>query len=184
MAKKEQPSKPIEVAPGKVVSDHKASLALSRGQLDIVIRYLREIAAPAIQHRDSQKGIIHETATISKIADMLEKRPNLDWHFKLSRPRSGSPSSRAGTLIENVQIGRNIHKFIISRAVTKDVDHGTELKNAIEDFCKIHNIGRTKAYQAYVEYKKYRGYNMRCEPMPIRERVSKRQKSTRKQLKK
>ena len=165
-------------AAGEPISDDIASSALDRGEPSIIVQYLREHVAPAIEK--------HGTSAIHKLADMLERRPNLNWHLKLCRSRPGSPSNPASTLCANLELGRQIHKEL-ERKIAEFPR--ASRKGALKRACEIvrsnrDDVGKTRAYQAYQLYVAHLEFNKRYEPIPIPERVPRRRSALRKQLKK
>jgi|SRR5271166_287394 len=163
------------------ISDQAAFHALHRGEFDMVVRYLREIAAPAIRNR--YRGQICATATIHGIADMLQGRANLDWHLVRKWSRRGRPFDAADTLMKNIRIGWRVavHPESGYRASTVEGDdpdstQRENLKNAVVDVCTELGIKQAHAYKCFDLFQKYNRHNERDEPMPIpgRRRTEKR----------
>jgi hypothetical protein len=152
------------------LDDIAVSHALHRGELEIVVRYLREIAAPLIRNRS--RGQICSTATIHMIADMLEERPNASWHLKLKRPRQGNPNA-AATLLENIRIGSWIASQPGSgwdERTGKQQKRSGVLLGILEDARIKFGVKNSQARECFALYRKYWGHNSRCEPMPIPDR--------------
>jgi hypothetical protein len=142
-------------SPDEAVSDHIANLALERGRLDIVARYIRETVIPPIRNR---KFGPHATDTLWKLADMLEAQPGLRQHLRLERAERGSPSDPARTLYQSLEIGAQIDRL---------VKGGDAVAAAVAIVCDARAIGKTKAYEAYENFKQYKKCDDRLEPMPI-----------------
>jgi hypothetical protein len=179
----------------KPIPDISASRALNTGQLDIVVRYLREVAAPAVALRDRHRGIIHGTATIQKIADMLEQLPTSEQYLKRVRHRPGATSNEVDTLLKTIEIGRLIQGHLRQQLMdelkrlekicqtkicqTKIILKPPKLSLAIDHIYKELKIGRTRARQAYKVYQEYCEHDARLEPMPIPDRSSRRRSRAR-----
>jgi hypothetical protein len=149
------------------LDDKVVSRALHHGDLAPVVRYLREIVAPAVQHRIP--GRICGTNTVGLLADMLEGRESTLWHLKRVSARRGKPTDVAATTMKNIRIGASVQARLQS---------GTVLKAAIADVCEEFEIKPAHAYKCLELYKTYRYHDERGEPMPIPERPRRRRVKT------
>jgi hypothetical protein len=157
------------------LDDVAVSHALHRGELDIVVRYLREVITPLIQRR--VPGRFGSSATIGLLADMLEGRESTPWHLKRVWARRGAPSDVAGTALKNIRIGACIAAHPQSGEFIgplRPSDPQPVLKNAIADICAKFGITPAHAHKCFILFKKYRFHNERDEPMPIPERSRRR----------
>jgi hypothetical protein len=161
--------------PLQSLDDVAVSHALHRGELDIVVRYLREVIKPLVQRRVA--GRFGSTATIGLLADMLEGRESTPWHLKRVWARRGAPSEVAGTALKNIRIGACIAAHSQSGEFIGPLrlsDPQPVLKNAIADICAQFGITPAHALKCLALFKKYRFHNARCEPMPIPDRPRRR----------
>jgi hypothetical protein len=160
------------------LDDVAVSHALHRGELDIVVRYLREVITPLIQRRQRRvPGRFGSTATIGLLADMLEGRESTPWHLKRVLARRGAPSDVAGTALKNIRIGARIAAHSQSGEFIgplRPSDPQPVLKNAIADICAEFGITPAHAHKCFALFQKYRFHNERDEPMPIPERSRRR----------
>lgn len=143
--------------------DIAVSHALHRGDLAPVVRYLREVVTPLIQHR--VRGQFGSTATIGLLADMIEGRESTPWHLKRVWPRRGKPTDVAGTTLKNIAIGARIAVHPLRK---EKLDAAVK---AIED---QYGITKAHAYKCFHLFEKYNFHNERGEPMPIPERPTRR----------
>jgi hypothetical protein len=142
--------------------------ALHHGELDVVVRYLREVIAPLVQRR--VHGRFCSTATIGLLADMLEGRKSTPWHLKRVWPRRGTPADVAGTAMTNIHIGACVAAHPQSGEFIGPLrasDPQPVLKAAIADICREFRITPAHAHKCYALFKKYRFHDKRGEPMPI-----------------
>jgi hypothetical protein len=153
------------------LDDLAVSHALHHGELDVVVRYLREFVGPLVQRRI--RGRICGTATIGLLADMLEGRESTPWHLKRIWARRGRPSDVPSTALKNIRIGACIAAHPQSGEFIgplRPSDPQPVLKNAIADICAKFDITTAHAHKCLTLFKKYRFHNDRCEPMPIPDR--------------
>jgi hypothetical protein len=119
------------------VSDPVASLALDSGELEIVVRYLRETAVPAIRKCFPRSTLV----TLHKLADMLERRSNVKFHFQLRRNAEFNPAdSYIKTLCRLKWAAESIG---VKRAFAKE------------------RVSKTKGYEAIKEWERYREHQQR-----------------------
>ena len=159
----------------QALDDIAVSHALHRGDLAPVVRYLREIVTPLIQHRVS--GQFGSTATIGLLADMIEGRESTPWHLKRRWSRRGTPMDVASTALKNIAIGARIAAHPQSGEFIgplRSSDPQPVLKAAVEDIRTEFDIKPNHAYKCFELFKKYRFHNKRGEPMPIPERPARR----------
>jgi hypothetical protein len=159
----------------EVLDDVTVSHALHRGELAPVVRYLREVVTPLIQHR--YPGQFGSTATIGLLADMLEPRESTPWHLKRVWSRRGKPTDVAGTALKNIAIGARIAAHPQSGEFIgplRPSDPQPVLKAAVADICTEFEITPDHAYKCLELFKKYSFHNERGEPMPIPERPARR----------
>ena len=149
--------------------------ALHHGELDVVVRYLREVIVPLVQRR--VRGRFCSTATIGLLADMLEGRESTPWHLKRVWSRRGTPANVASTAMKNIRIGACIAAHPQSGEFIgplRPSDPQPVLKAAIADICREFRITPAHAYKCYALFKKYRFHDKRGEPMPLSDRPRRR----------
>lgn len=150
------------------LDDMAVCYALHRGELDVVVRYLREVIAPVVQRR--VRGRFCSTATIGLLADMLEGRESTPWHLKRVWSHRGTPADVAGTAMKNIHIGACIAAHPQSGEFIgplRPSDPQPVLKAAIADICREFRITPAHAHKCYALFKKYRFHDKRGEPMPL-----------------
>ena len=150
------------------LDDMAVCYALHRGELDLVVRYLREVIVPLVQRR--VPGRFCSTATIGLLADMLEGRENTPWHLKRVWARRGTPADVASTARKNIYIGACIAAHPQSGELIgpfRPSDPQPVFKAAIADICHEFGITPAHAYKCFELFKRYRFHDERGEPMPI-----------------
>ena len=160
-SKKSAPARRIELRAAErealqALDDVAVSHALHRGELAPVVRYLREIVKPLIQHRNP--GQFGSTATIGLLADMLEGRESALLHLKAAWPRRGKPTDKAATALRKIAIGAEIAALI---------QRGEARKNAVIDTCAKFTIKHAQAQNCLRLFQKYDRHNKAGEPMPL-----------------
>ena len=157
-----------ELVAQQSLDDLAVSHALYRGELDIVVRYLRETIAPLVRHR--VPGRCSGTATIGLLADMIEGRESTPWHLKRVWARRGTPADVADTTLRNIAIGSLVASHPQSGEFigpSRPTDPQPALKAAVADICAKYGITRSHAYKCFALFREYRRHNKRCEPMPL-----------------
>jgi hypothetical protein len=149
------------------LDDMVVSRALHRGDLNLVVRYLREVIIPLVQRR--VPGRFCSTATIGLLADVLEGRESTPWHLKRVWARRGKPTDIVGTARKNIAIGS---------CIAARLQSGEILKVAVAETCEEKGITPAHAYKCLELFKKYAFHNERGEPMPLPDRPRRRRVKT------
>jgi hypothetical protein len=114
-----------------------ADLALERGRLDIVARYLRESILPLV--RDRERGRIHTTLTLYRLIDLLEGRGAR--RHEIQRDGAGNPNRR--------NIWRELH---VGAEMLELMNSGKARKTAVLTVCKRYGIEQSQGYKLLAQY--------------------------------